>query len=312
MSTVGALVGATAAAGVLLATSGALARRTPTIGDRIAPYLDGPSSSPVARDDAGVRIDASTLERLVAPALRAAAARLHALLGGGELLQQRLLAAGRYGATAESFRLEQVTWAAGALAAVGAVIAVLTASGRPVRPMAALVLAVTAALAAVLLCDRRLSTAATRRREAIRAGLPAVADLLALAVASGESPAAALDRVARVAHGPLADECRRACADTASGITFVDALDAMATRVDVPAVRRFVDGLAIAVQRGTPLADVLRAQAGDARADLHRVLLEIAGKKELLMLVPVVFLILPTVVLVALFPAVSSLSVLTP
>ena len=30
------------------------------------------------------------------------------------------------------------------------------------------------------------------------------------------------------------------------------------------------------------------------------------------MLVPVVFLILPTVVLVALFPAVSSLSVLTP
>ncbi|MFN8170119.1 MAG: type II secretion system F family protein [Candidatus Nanopelagicales bacterium] len=96
------------------------------------------------------------------------------------------------------------------------------------------------------------------------------------------------------------------------GVTFVEALDAMADRVDVPAVRRFVDGLAIAVQRGTPLADVLRAQAGDARADLHRALLEIAGKKELLMLVPVVFLIRPTVVLVALFPAISSLTVLTP
>ena len=41
-------------------------------------------------------------------------------------------------------------------------------------------------------------------------------------------------------------------------------------------------------------------------------LLEIAGRKELLMLVPVVFLILPTVVLVALFPAISSLTVLTP
>ena len=83
----------------------------------------------------------------------------------------------------------------------------------------------------------------------------------------------------------------------------------MAARVDVPAVRRFVDGVAIAVQRGTPLADVLRAQAGDARADLHRALLEIAGRKELLMLVPVVFLVLPTVVLVALYPAISSLAV---
>jgi tight adherence protein C len=312
MSAAGALVGTMAAGGVLLATSGALARSTPSLADRIAPYLDGPSASTVARDDAGVRVDASTLERLMAPALRSAAARLHALLGGGELLAQRLLAAGRYGTTPEAFRLEQVSWAAGALAAVGAVLVLLTVSGRPVRPVAALVLALTAAVGAVLLCDRRLSSTAARRREAIRAGLPTVADLLALAVASGESPAAALDRVARVAHGPLADECRRACADTASGVTFVDALDAMATRVDVPAVRRFVDGLAIAVQRGTPLADVLRAQAGDARADLHRVLLEVAGKKELLMLVPVVFLILPTVVLVALFPAFSSLSTLTP
>jgi len=115
-----------------------------------------------------------------------------------------------------------------------------------------------------------------------------------------------------VARGPLADECRRACHDTASGVSFVDALDAMATRIGVPAVRRFVDGVAIAVQRGTPLAEVLRAQAGDARADLHRTLLEVAGRKELLMLVPVVFLVLPTVVLVALFPAVSLLSSLAP
>lgn len=312
MSALGGLVGAAAAGGVLLATAGVLARRTPSIGDRIAPYLEGPSASTVQRDDAGVRLDASTFARLTAPALRAAAARLHSLLGGGDLLSRRLLAAGRYGATPESFRLEQVTWAAGGLAIVGAAVALLTASGHPVRPVAAFVLALTAGVAGVLLADRRLGSEVARRRDAIRAGLPAVADLLALAVASGESPAAALDRVARVAHGPLADECRRACADTASGVTFVDALDAMADRVDVPAVRRFVDGLAIAVQRGTPLADVLRAQAGDARADLHRALLEIAGRKELLMLVPVVFLILPTVVLVALFPALSSLTVLTP
>ena len=49
-----------------------------------------------------------------------------------------------------------------------------------------------------------------------------------------------------------------------------------------------------------------------ARADVHRALLETAGRKELLMLVPVVFLVLPTVVLVALYPALSSLSSIAP
>jgi tight adherence protein C len=162
----------------------------------------------------------------------------------------------------------------------------------------------------VLQRDRLLGAAVRRRREAITGGLPVVADLLALAVGSGESPAAALARVARTAHGPLADECGRACRDAASGTGLVESLEAMSRRVDVPAVRRFVDGVAIAVQRGTPLADVLRAQAGDARAEQHRDLLEVAGRKELLMLVPVVFLVLPTVVLVALFPAMTSLAVL--
>lgn len=312
MSAGGALVGAAAGVGLLLVGSGVLARRTPTTADRIAPYLDGPSAAPVRRDDHGMRADASTFERLLGPGLRATARRLHVILGGGDTLQVRLQAAGRARVTPESFRLEQVTWAAVTLAVIGTALALLSLAGHPVRPASALALTVTSSVAAVLWSDRRLTTAGQRRRDAIRMGLPSVADLLALAVASGESPAAALARVARVARGPLADECRRACADTESGVSFVDALDAMATRADVPAVRRFVDGVAIAVQRGTPLAEVLRAQAGDARADLHRALLEIAGRKELLMLVPVVFLVLPTVVLVALFPAVSSLTALTP
>ena len=57
---------------------------------------------------------------------------------------------------------------------------------------------------------------------------------------------------------------------------------------------------------------VLRAQAADARADHHRTLLEIAGRKEVLMLIPLVFLILPTVVLVALFPAMTALTSVSP
>jgi len=64
-----------------------------------------------------------------------------------------------------------------------------------------------------------------------------------------------------------------------------------------------VEQLTSALDRGTPLAEVLRAQAQDARDLAKRDLLESAGKKEVAMLIPLVFLILPTTIAFAVFPA---------
>jgi len=47
---------------------------------------------------------------------------------------------------------------------------------------------------------------------------------------------------------------------------------------------------------------VLRAQAGDVREAGRRSLMESGGRKEIAMMVPVVFLVLPITVLFALFP----------
>ena len=74
------------------------------------------------------------------------------------------------------------------------------------------------------------------------------------------------------------------------------------------ALSRFVDGLVVAIERGTPLADVLRAQAQDVRDNAKRELMETAGKKEIGMMAPVVFLILPLTVLFAMFPGLSLLN----
>jgi tight adherence protein C len=60
--------------------------------------------------------------------------------------------------------------------------------------------------------------------------------------------------------------------------------------------------MSVAIERGTPLADVLRAQAVDVREAGKRALLEAGGRKEIAMIVPVVFLVLPVTVLFALFP----------
>jgi tight adherence protein C len=142
--------------------------------------------------------------------------------------------------------------------------------------------------------------------------LPTVADLLAVSVAAGESPSAALDRVARITSGDLGRELGGVLADVRTGTGLVVALDAMAGRVAVPAVTRFVDGIAVAVERGTPLADVLRAQASDAREVRTRMLMEIGGRKEIAMLVPVVFLVLPVTVLFALYPGLAHFQVIAP
>ena len=64
----------------------------------------------------------------------------------------------------------------------------------------------------------------------------------------------------------------------------------------------------VAVERGTPLADVLRAQAQDVRDTAKRELMESAGKKEIGMMVPLVFGVLPLTVVFAVFPGLAAIS----
>ena len=65
--------------------------------------------------------------------------------------------------------------------------------------------------------------------------------------------------------------------------------------------------LSRSLERGTPLADVLHAQAADVREAGRRALIESAARREVLMMVPVVFLVLPVTVLFALFPGLISI-----
>ena len=82
------------------------------------------------------------------------------------------------------------------------------------------------------------------------------------------------------------------------------AFDRMAAATGLPLVARFAQGIAVAVERGTPLADVLHAQAADVREAGRRELIEVAARREVLMMVPVVFLVLPVTVLFAFWPGV--------
>jgi tight adherence protein C len=139
------------------------------------------------------------------------------------------------------------------------------------------------------------------------AEFPLVADLLALAVVAGEAPADAVARVSRLTDGALARDLGEALARTRTGAPLIQALSELAERTTLESMARFLQGLVVGIERGTPLADVLRAQAVDVREAAKRSLLESGGKKEISMMVPVVFLILPVTVLFALYPGLLTL-----
>ena len=68
--------------------------------------------------------------------------------------------------------------------------------------------------------------------------------------------------------------------------------------------------LLISLERGTPVSQTLRSLSAEIRSETRRELLEIAARKEVAMMVPVVFGILPSVTIIALYPAFVSLSIM--
>ena len=303
----GAAVGLVGSGGLLLAVTSSPPFRRPRLHHRLAPYLrDAPRRSRLLEHPLHPTLQLGVL-RLLTPVLVGLARRLDTFVGAAPSVRRRLDRCGNR-LTLEQFRIEQVLAAAlGSAAALGAVGLALVRHAR-VNPVAAVVLVAVAGITAALARDRALTVEAARREHRMLQEFPTIAELLALAVAAGEGPAGALERVAKLATGELAADLRRALADARAGTSLVAALEAMARRSGVAALARFVEGMAIAVDRGTPLADVLRAQAVDVREQHRRQLLDVGGRKEIAMLAPVVFLVLPVTVVFALFPGFYALS----
>ena len=309
-SVLGMALGALAASGALLAVAGTPMARRPTLDDRLGPYLrDTPRPSRLlTRTDALTPFP--TLERLLRPFLADAMRFVERWVGGVGSVRRRLEQLGGT-MTVEQLRAEQVVWGAIGLGAALALALLQVVGGSGADPVAVLVSAGLFTAAGVLGRDRWLTRQVAHREQRMLEEFPTVAELLALAVTAGEGPVGALERVHRISSGELSRELGRALAEARSGASLVQALDGIARRTSLPPLARFVDGVAIAVERGTPLAEVLRAQAVDVREAGKRLLLESAGKREIAMMVPVVFLVLPVTLLFALFPGFYGLSFVT-
>ncbi|MGZ8717674.1 MAG: type II secretion system F family protein [Aeromicrobium sp.] len=291
----GALLGLVFATGAVLAYLGWERNRRPALADRLLPYLR--DVHPEALNATG---SPSVAAAVFGPFLQRIARTISNVLGGSASVASRLNRLGT-GQTVEQFRIRQVVWG---LSGFGLCVAasVLWFADRGSAPLSLLVLCGVGFVGGVLGCDNALTTTVRAHERRMNEEFPTVADLLALAVAAGEGPVAGLERVVRVCHGDLASELGRVLADIRTGMTVQRAFDGLAARTEVASIARFSEGLAVAIERGTPLVGVLHAQAADVRESSRRELIEAGGRKEVAMMIPVVFFILPVTVVFAFFP----------
>ncbi|HEX6247307.1 MAG TPA: type II secretion system F family protein [Nocardioidaceae bacterium] len=306
----GALVGAGFGIGLLLVLQQVLAPRRPGLEQRVLPYVrDLPSSGrspvPAPPGDPGAAFTA-----VFGPTLRSLADGLDRVLGGTASVRRRLERA-NLPMTVHDFRVEQALWGLVAFS-VTAGVSLFVVLGSPGRAVPLLVLCGVAFVFGALLRENRLTAQVKERERRMLAEFPTVAELLALAVAAGEGPVSALDRVVTRADGELSVELSRVLAEVRTGTPVARALDDLAVRAGLPVVARFAEALAVALERGTPLADVMHAQAADVREAGRRALIETGARKEVLMMVPVVFLVLPVTVLFAFWPGVVGLRLVSP
>lgn len=278
--------------------------RPTSLTERIAPQLRAIDvRSRLLADTPGNITPFGPLERIMRPLLADAVSWSHRFNPAAATLARRLAQAGSDQTTTD-FRAQQLLWAAAGLAGSTLVMVLLAASGSANLPLA-VILVLGCTVGGFAGRDYVLSATIRGREGRMLAEFPSLAELMALAVSAGESTTGALERICRTATGELAGEFALVLAATRAGTPLVDALQDFSRRTRLAPLARFVDGITVAVQRGTPLADVLRAQAQDVRDLAKRDLMESAGKKEIAMMVPLVFGVLPLTVLFAVYPGIA-------
>nr|WP_274615829.1 type II secretion system F family protein [Nesterenkonia sp. YGD6] len=280
----------------------------PSFSARVAPYLRS-TDSRFALSDSGAEhtMPLGVLAKILTPVLHQAARQFDRFSLDTQQLGHRLgQANSRLGPN--DYRLQQLGLGVlGALLGTG--LSLLGVWAGSLNGFSAAVIVLGLAGLGVALRDNLLTSQIRRRQARMLTEFPTIAEMIALAVSAGEGAPGAFSRVGRLARGDLALELTRVLHQTQAGTSFSTALKQMSTRVGSAPISRFLEGIIVAMERGTPLAEVMHAQAQDVRELARRELIETAGKKEIGMLVPLVFGVLPLTVLFAIYPGLSLLEI---
>lgn len=137
--------------------------------------------------------------------------------------------------------------------------------------------------------------------------LPELVDLLSISLTAGVSlPNSFQQTIPRVSTA--LQDFWQPLVDTQTELPFLTRLELIFRLNPESSSGLLANQLLVAAERGTSMLPVLEAFATDLRSRNQRTLLERAAKKDIWMMLPVVFGILPAITAVAIYPALISLS----
>ena len=143
----------------------------------------------------------------------------------------------------------------------------------------------------------------SRRQQGIVRDLPDALDLMTICVEAGLTFDMAMSKVYEKWDNDLALSFGRVLAEIQLGKTRREALRDMATRMDVPDVTSFVAAIIQADQLGVSIAKILRVQSDQMRVKRRQRAQEKAQQAPIKMMIPMVFLIFPSIWIVLLGPS---------
>ncbi|MFN2464384.1 MAG: type II secretion system F family protein [Candidatus Dormibacteria bacterium] len=153
-----------------------------------------------------------------------------------------------------------------------------------------------------ILPDQWLKQKAGARRSKVENAIPDFIDLLTICLDAGLSFDAALQRVADKIEGPLAEEMIVMLTEIRYGRPRLEAMEALASRVDVEDMKAFVNAVTQSQKLGVGLGDTVRIQSAEIRRRRRQAAEEKASQAALKMLFPMIGCIFPTLFIVLMGP----------
>ena len=154
----------------------------------------------------------------------------------------------------------------------------------------------------------RTITGSQVNQDEINEELVSILQMLSIMISAGESPIMAMKYVAQRSDGVIPNLIKQSFAKYESGQNIAQTMDFIAVATSSSQVRRLTNSIQIAIERGTPILDVLNNQVQALNKQINISLLKKSGKSEITLLIPVVFLILPVSISFAIWPSVYGLN----
>jgi len=184
------------------------------------------------------------------------------------------------------------------LVAVSALVNLITSDGTQT-----LIGAVAGLVLGFMAPDFFLGNKAGKRNKLILEALPDALDLLTISVEAGLGFDAALVKVTEKMKGPLSDEFKRAAGEQRVGKSRQEALRGITERVEVKEFQNFISAIIQADQLGVSMSKVLRIQSEQLRQARRQRAEEKAARAPILIMLPTVGCIFPSLFIVILAPA---------